>query len=74
MYEDSILGWLRVRTNSGHYRIEAIPQMSQYRAQLAAILDKIGPWTSLTPWVSSAIMVNILGEALLESWKRHLCP
>ncbi|KAL2199360.1 hypothetical protein P885DRAFT_31992 [Corynascus similis CBS 632.67] len=48
--------------NSGHYTIEAVPQMSQYKAQLHAVLDLPVPKT-LTPRVSSSIMLNILGGA-----------
>jgi phosphoribosylaminoimidazole carboxylase len=48
--------------NSGHYTIEAVPQMSQFKAQLHAVLDLPVPAT-LTPRVSSAIMLNILGGA-----------
>lgn len=49
--------------NSGHYTIEAVPQMSQYKAQLYAVLNLIHPSIrpSLTPRVTSAIMINILG-------------
>ncbi|KAL2271253.1 hypothetical protein VTJ83DRAFT_624 [Remersonia thermophila] len=48
--------------NSGHYTIEAVPQMSQYKAQIHAVLDLPVPKT-LAPRVSSAIMLNILGGA-----------
>ncbi|AEO70494.1 uncharacterized protein THITE_2122013 [Thermothielavioides terrestris NRRL 8126] len=48
--------------NSGHYTIEAVPQMSQYKAQLHAVLDLPVP-EKLTPRVPSAIMLNILGGA-----------
>ncbi|KAL2180492.1 uncharacterized protein P884DRAFT_267247 [Thermothelomyces heterothallicus CBS 202.75] len=48
--------------NSGHYTIEAVPQMSQYKAQLHAVLDLPVP-QKLTPRVSSSIMLNILGGA-----------
>jgi phosphoribosylaminoimidazole carboxylase len=48
--------------NSGHYTIEAVPQMSQYKAQLHAVLDLPVP-AKLTPRVPSAIMLNILGGA-----------
>lgn len=48
--------------NSGHYTIEAMPHMSQFKAQLHAVLDLPIP-TKLTPRVSSAIMLNILGGA-----------
>jgi phosphoribosylaminoimidazole carboxylase len=49
--------------NSGHYTIEAVPAMSQYRAQLYSILDIIPSSLKLQPRVSSAIMLNILGGA-----------
>ncbi|KAF3925363.1 hypothetical protein ABW20_dc0110041 [Dactylellina cionopaga] len=49
--------------NSGHYTIEAVPYMSQYKAQLCSILDIIPSAIKLQPRVSSAIMVNILGGA-----------
>ncbi|KAK3300510.1 uncharacterized protein B0H64DRAFT_17247 [Chaetomium fimeti] len=48
--------------NSGHYTIEAVPQMSQYKAQIHAVLDLPVP-KNLTPRVSSSIMLNILGGA-----------
>jgi phosphoribosylaminoimidazole carboxylase len=48
--------------NSGHYTIEAVPYMSQYKAQLHAVLDLPVP-QDLVPRVSSAIMINILGGA-----------
>ncbi|KAH6619216.1 hypothetical protein B0J18DRAFT_433544 [Chaetomium sp. MPI-SDFR-AT-0129] len=48
--------------NSGHYTIEAVPQMSQYKAQLHAVLDLPIP-KKLIPRVSSSIMLNILGGA-----------
>ncbi|KAH6853894.1 hypothetical protein B0I37DRAFT_360580 [Chaetomium sp. MPI-CAGE-AT-0009] len=48
--------------NSGHYTIEAVPQMSQYKAQIHAVLDLPVP-EKLTPRVSSSIMLNILGGA-----------
>ncbi|KAI1386222.1 phosphoribosylaminoimidazole carboxylase [Hypoxylon trugodes] len=53
--------------NSGHYTIEAIPAMSQYKAQLHAILDIVPPSLKLLPRISSAIMLNILGGAQEES-------
>ncbi|KAH9904215.1 phosphoribosylaminoimidazole carboxylase [Xylariomycetidae sp. FL2044] len=56
--------------NSGHYTIEAVPQMSQYKAQLSAILDRTP--TSLTPRVSSAIMLNVLGGAKADSHDRFI--
>ncbi|RYP14234.1 hypothetical protein DL765_006514 [Monosporascus sp. GIB2] len=53
--------------NSGHYTIEAIPYMSQYKAQLYSILDNIPPSIKLQPRVSGAIMLNILGGATEDS-------
>ncbi|KAM0349850.1 hypothetical protein ACHAPY_010729 [Fusarium culmorum] len=52
--------------NSGHLTIEAVPYMSQYKAQLTSILDEPLPET-LEPHVSSSIMINILGGASPES-------
>ncbi|ORY57527.1 phosphoribosylaminoimidazole carboxylase [Pseudomassariella vexata] len=49
--------------NSGHYTIEAVHQMSQYKAQLVSILNKVPKNLDLSPTVSSAIMLNILGGA-----------
>ncbi|KKA30934.1 hypothetical protein TD95_004334 [Thielaviopsis punctulata] len=49
--------------NSGHYTIEAVPQMSQYKAQLYAIRGLIPATQKLTPRCSSSIMVNVLGGA-----------
>lgn len=48
--------------NSGHYTIEAVPHLSQYKAQIHAVLDLPIP-ANITPRVSSAIMLNILGGA-----------
>ncbi|KAK4150752.1 hypothetical protein C8A00DRAFT_17770 [Chaetomidium leptoderma] len=48
--------------NSGHYTIEAVPHMSQYKAQIHAVLDLHVP-QKLTPRVPSSIMLNILGGA-----------
>lgn len=66
--------------NSGHYTIEAVPHMSQYKAQLCSILDEPIPET-LEPQVSSSIMINILGGAhpdshlkLVEQAKRMYSP
>ncbi|KAH6673929.1 hypothetical protein F5X68DRAFT_270580 [Plectosphaerella plurivora] len=53
--------------NSGHYTIEAVPAMSQFRAQLCSILDIIPRSIKLQPRVSSAIMLNVLGGAKEES-------
>ncbi|KUI66414.1 Phosphoribosylaminoimidazole carboxylase [Cytospora mali] len=55
--------------NSGHYTIEAVPYMSQYKAQLYSILDKPLPEV-LEPNVSSSIMINILGGANADSHNR----
>lgn len=55
--------------NSGHYTIEAVPYMSQYKAQLYAILDEPLPEV-LEPHVSSSIMINILGGARPDSHHR----
>ncbi|KAJ0121227.1 phosphoribosylaminoimidazole carboxylase [Diaporthe amygdali] len=55
--------------NSGHYTIEAVPYMSQYKAQLYSILDKPFPEV-LEPHVSSSIMVNVLGGANADSHHR----
>ncbi|CAG7563230.1 unnamed protein product [Fusarium equiseti] len=52
--------------NSGHLTIEAVPYMSQYKAQLTSILDEPLP-ERLDPHVSSSIMINILGGASPES-------
>ncbi|KHN98330.1 phosphoribosylaminoimidazole carboxylase [Metarhizium album ARSEF 1941] len=52
--------------NSGHASIESIPYMSQFKAQLAAILDEPLP-DVLEPHVSSSIMINILGGAEPDS-------
>ncbi|PHH53837.1 Phosphoribosylaminoimidazole carboxylase [Ceratocystis fimbriata CBS 114723] len=49
--------------NSGHYTIEAIPQMSQYKAQLYAIRGLIPASQKLTPRCASSIMINVLGGA-----------
>lgn len=54
---------MRNRHNSGHYTIEAVPAMSQYRAQIYSILDLVHHSFKLQPRVSSAIMINILGGA-----------
>ncbi|KAI1115209.1 phosphoribosylaminoimidazole carboxylase [Nemania sp. NC0429] len=48
--------------NSGHLSIELVPQRSQYRAQLDAILDRVpSPEFSFVPQFPSALMLNILG-------------
>ncbi|KAL5606916.1 hypothetical protein BROUX41_003292 [Berkeleyomyces rouxiae] len=49
--------------NSGHYTIEAVPQMSQYKAQLYAIRSLIPASQKLTPRCASSIMINVLGGA-----------
>ncbi|KAK7752824.1 hypothetical protein SLS62_005166 [Diatrype stigma] len=58
--------------NSGHYTIEAVPQMSQYKAQLYSILDRVPleRGLNLIPRVSSSIMLNILGGADATSHDR----
>lgn len=53
--------------NSGHYTIEAVPYMSQYKAQLCAILDLVPKSLRLTPRAAQAAMVNILGGAAPDS-------
>ncbi|KAK1755025.1 Phosphoribosylaminoimidazole carboxylase [Echria macrotheca] len=52
--------------NSGHYTIEAVPYMSQFKAQISAVLDLPVP-EKLTPRVKSSIMLNILGGAAPNS-------
>ncbi|KAI0125556.1 phosphoribosylaminoimidazole carboxylase [Xylariales sp. AK1849] len=56
--------------NSGHYTIEVVPQMSQFKAQLCSILNTIPDGLELTPRVPSAIMVNILGGSKPTSHDR----
>lgn len=56
--------------NSGHYTIEAVPYLSQYKAQLHAIMNIIPKSLKLEPRVSQAIMLNILGGAAPESHDR----
>jgi len=55
--------------NSGHYTIEACPTMSQYKAQLLSILDRMPSFPSSTiPSKSPAtIMLNILGGSTEEA-------
>ncbi|POR33070.1 Phosphoribosylaminoimidazole carboxylase [Tolypocladium paradoxum] len=53
--------------NSGHLHIEAVPYMSQYKAQLHAILDIMPKSMKLIPRASQAIMLNILGGAAADS-------
>lgn len=60
----------RPRHNSGHYTIEAVPAMSQFRAQLCSILDIMPRSIKLQPRVSSAIMLNVLGGAQEDSHDR----
>ncbi|RFU34309.1 hypothetical protein B7463_g1987, partial [Scytalidium lignicola] len=55
--------------NSGHLFTEAVPYMSQFKAQLTSILDDPLP-EELKPHVSSSIMINILGGANLDSHLR----
>ncbi|KAI1505599.1 hypothetical protein F5X99DRAFT_249836 [Biscogniauxia marginata] len=52
--------------NSGHLFTEAVPYMSQFKAQLNSILDEPLP-VELEPYVSSSIMLNILGGANVNS-------
>ncbi|CAK7216825.1 hypothetical protein SCUCBS95973_002938 [Sporothrix curviconia] len=52
--------------NSGHLTIEAIPYMSQFKAQLTAILDRPLP-AALEPHVQSALMINVLGGATADA-------
>ena len=56
--------------NSGHYTIEAVPYLSQYKAQLHAIMNFIPRQLRLQPRVSQAVMLNILGGARPESHDR----
>ncbi|KAI0004686.1 Phosphoribosylaminoimidazole carboxylase [Xylariaceae sp. FL0662B] len=59
--------------NSGHYTIEAVPQMSQYKAQLYSILDIVPErGVKLIPRVPSAIMLNVLGGAQPTSHDRYV--
>ncbi|OAA59983.1 phosphoribosylaminoimidazole carboxylase [Cordyceps fumosorosea ARSEF 2679] len=53
--------------NSGHLFTEAVPYMSQFKAQLCAILDIFPGKVTLQPRVESAIMLNVLGGAAEES-------
>ncbi|KAF3918775.1 hypothetical protein AA313_de0200298 [Arthrobotrys entomopaga] len=53
--------------NSGHFTIESVPSMSQYKAQLYSILDMIPSSIKLQPRVSGAVMINILGGAQEKS-------
>ncbi|EPE02866.1 phosphoribosylaminoimidazole carboxylase [Ophiostoma piceae UAMH 11346] len=55
--------------NSGHLTIEAMPYMSQFKAQLAAILDLPLP-NKLEPHVDSAIMINVLGGVGADSHQK----
>ncbi|KAK6062721.1 phosphoribosylaminoimidazole carboxylase [Seiridium cupressi] len=56
--------------NSGHYTIEAVPQLSQYKAQVCAVLNTVPDDLALIPRVPSALMVNILGGAKPTSHDR----
>ncbi|KJZ77861.1 hypothetical protein HIM_02498 [Hirsutella minnesotensis 3608] len=56
--------------NSGHYTIEAVPYMSQYKAQLMAVLDMVPKTLRLTPRCAQAAMLNILGGAAADSHDR----
>lgn len=53
--------------NSGHWTIEGVPYMSQYKAQLHSILDMLPRSIKLQPRVSGALMLNILGGAREDS-------
>lgn len=55
--------------NSGHLTIESIPYMSQFKAQLTAILDRPLP-VKLEPHVQSALMINVLGGATPDAHER----
>ncbi|KAL8650483.1 MAG: hypothetical protein Q9226_005123 [Calogaya cf. arnoldii] len=55
--------------NSGHMTIETVPHMSQFKAHLTSILDRPLP-EKLEPVVKSSIMINILGGAQLDSYRR----
>ncbi|KJR88077.1 phosphoribosylaminoimidazole carboxylase [Sporothrix schenckii 1099-18] len=66
--------------NSGHLTIESTPYMSQFKAQLTAILDRPLPAT-LEPHVQSALMINVLGgatpdahDALIEAAQSTFAP
>ncbi|CAK7567684.1 MAG: hypothetical protein SEPTF4163_005652 [Sporothrix epigloea] len=52
--------------NSGHLTIESVPYMSQFKAQLTAILDRPLP-AALEPHVQSAVMINVLGGATADA-------
>ncbi|KAI2616467.1 Phosphoribosylaminoimidazole carboxylase [Hypoxylon sp. NC1633] len=58
--------------NSGHFTIEAVPQMSQYKAQLYSVLDRVPVPANVNfaARVSSSIMLNILGGAQSTSHDR----
>ena len=56
--------------NSGHLFIEALPYMSQYKAQLYSILDILPPELNLKSRVPSAVMLNILGGGNVDSHKK----
>ncbi|CAJ2512940.1 Uu.00g010590.m01.CDS01 [Anthostomella pinea] len=59
--------------NSGHLTMEMVPQMSQFKAQLHAVLDEVPEnGLTLTPRVPSAIMLNILGGAKPTSHDRFV--
>ena len=53
--------------NSGLWTIEAVPYMSQFKAQIFSILDIFPSCIKLQPRVSAAIMLNILGGVCEES-------
>ncbi|KEY71288.1 hypothetical protein S7711_08869 [Stachybotrys chartarum IBT 7711] len=56
--------------NSGHLWIEAVPYMSQFKAQLCSILDIFPSSLKLQPRVSAAIMLNILGGPREDSHEK----
>jgi phosphoribosylaminoimidazole carboxylase len=56
--------------NSGHLTIEALPQMSQFKAQACSILDLIPNDLNLAPRTPAAIMVNILGGTDADSHEK----
>ncbi|KAI0889398.1 phosphoribosylaminoimidazole carboxylase [Annulohypoxylon maeteangense] len=59
--------------NSGHFTIEAVPQMSQYKAQLYSILDRVpDKGVNLTARVPSSIMLNVLGGAQPSSHDKYI--
>ncbi|KAL8846951.1 MAG: hypothetical protein Q9221_007993 [Calogaya cf. arnoldii] len=55
--------------NSGHMTIETVPYMSQFKAHLTSIRDGLFP-INVEPTVNSSIMINILGGAQPDSYRR----